>query len=141
MFVFVKKALFVLVLIPFVLSLCSCAGRTMDRLMPQVNSMYLARHYFGEPKASTELADGTIRHEWVRDKIETLPGHYETRCIRVYYDRDGYRECVEREVWVPSRQERQVCRLSVIASKDGRVLSSSWEGNSCDTLPIVPPTY
>lgn len=123
------------------LLLGACATGGMNRLMPKITTMYVAQRYFGPPKASTEQADGTVRHDWAMDRTMTLPGHYETRCVWVYHDRDGYRECIEREVWVPARTERQTCRLTIIADKEGAVLHSSWEGNRCEQMTTLQPTY
>ena len=122
--------------------LSACASTQMDRLMPQIQNMVMARHYFGEPVASTELNDGTMRHEWVIDRETTIPGQYVTKLERWWaLDRDGFPRYEERTYWVPAHTEHHTCRLTVIAEKDGQVISSKWEGNNCDQLPLVKPTY
>lgn len=119
------------------LLLGACARTQMDKIMPDVSTMTTARHYFGEPSSSEELADGAVRHEWLLDRVFQQAGGIETRQVYVGHDSDGYREYVEQDVYVSPYKEKQYCRLEIIADKNGRVLRSSWQGSHCDYLPKV----
>lgn len=121
--------------------LAACATSKMDSLMPRVETMFLARHYFGEPAVTVALPDGSVRHEWTMDKVVTLPGRYVTQRVRVFRDRDGFPVYDEREIFVPASLQRQTCRLTIITDAAGNVLYSDWEGNSCDRLPVIPVVY
>ena len=109
----------------------------MQRIVPHVSNMVIAHHYFGKPTQSTELADGTVRHEWLLDRVFQQPGGLETRRIYVGHDRDGYRKYIEEEVYVRPWKEQQYCRLVIIADKGGAVLQADWDGYTCDELPRV----
>lgn len=119
-------------------TLSGCASTAMDRLMPRVETMSVARHYFGEATSVRELADGGTRSEWILDRTTQIPGQDVEQTIFVGRDRDGYIKRVTRTVFVPAHMVRQYCRLTIIADKNGRVLESSWHGDSCDALPVVP---
>lgn len=124
------------------LALGGCAGTQMRQIAPKMSNMVIARHYFGEPARSEELPDGTMRHEWLLDRVFNHPGGMETRNVYVGHDRDGYREYVEEEVYVSPWQEQQYCRMEVIADREGRIFNVSWEGRNCDELPRVKvPAY
>lgn len=115
-----------------------CAGGSqLQRIMPNMTNMTLVLAYFGPPTGSTQLPDGTTRHEWVKDQDFHFPGGRQTVQVYAGHDRDGYRKYVEREVYVPPRTEHRYCRLTVIADPEGRVLGSTWEGNGCDSLPLM----
>ncbi|MDL2316549.1 hypothetical protein LJC59_05645, partial [Desulfovibrio sp. OttesenSCG-928-A18] len=128
------KALALLLACLIVLQTGACATK-MYGIMPRITDMSLARHYFGEPSSSTELGDGTVRHDWVLDRVMARAGYYETWCPR-FYNRDRFPKCSEYEIWIPPSQERLNCRLSIVADQAGRVLSYDWSGNSCDELPL-----
>ena len=123
---------------PFLLMLLlfagGCASGKLDRLLPHVETMQVARHYFGEPAAQKELHDGTVRYDWVVDRTIQAPGQYVEKRIFVGYDRDGFPKYVIREYFSPAHMERQMCRMSIIATKDGKVLSTTRQGDSCEAL-------
>lgn len=118
-----------------------CARSQMQKILPHVNTMVVAHHYFGYPTRSETLTNGTIRHEWVLDRAFQHPGGIETQKIYVGHDRDGYRKYIEKDVYVKPWVEQQYCRLQIIADENGRVLDSAWEGRSCDDLPRVKSMY
>ena len=125
-----------LAILPIVLLLAvGCARTQMERIMPNMSNMQLMHAYFGDPTASVELPDGTVRHDWVLDRLVTHPGG--TRRVPVYVgrDRDGFREYEMREVEVLQRTEYQYCKMTAIADRNGRVLRAAWEGRNCDELP------
>jgi hypothetical protein len=123
------------------LLLSACAGGTMARLMPHIENMQLAKHYFGEPSSVSTLPDGKERNEWLLDRVSSVPGQYVEQEIFVGYDRSGFPVYYTRKIFVPEHLTGQFCRLIIIADKNGRTLESSWEGRSCDELAIVPSTY
>lgn len=116
-----------------------CAKSPMDRLMPQVETVASARQHFGPPASSTELPDGTVRHEWVLDQSTQEPGRYVTQRSYWGHDRDGFRKSHERTVWVPAHRVGQYCRLWMISDANGRVLRSDWEGNACEAMMVGRP--
>ena len=121
--------------------LAGCATTKMDRLMPHVENMQLARHYFGEPTSKNVLPNGETRSEWLLDRVAQVPGQYVEQKIFVGYDRDGFPVYYTRYVFVPAHMARQYCRLAIRSDKDGNVLESSWEGDSCEDMMAVPSTY
>ena len=121
--------------------LAGCATTKMDRLMPHVENMQLARHYFGEPTSKNVLPNGETRSEWLLDRVAQVPGQYVEQKIFVGYDRDGFPVYYTRQVFVPAHMARQYCRLAIISGKDGKVLEASWEGDSCEDMMAVPSTY
>ena len=129
-----KTTAFLLILVFFA---GGCVRTQMQRIMPHMSNMELMRAYFGKPTGSVELPDGSVRHEWVLDRLFTHPGGVQTVLVYVGHDRDGYRQYVEREVVVPQRSEQQYCRMTAVADKSGRILRSAWEGRHCDELPIM----
>jgi hypothetical protein len=125
-----------LAVLPIVLLLAAgCARSQMERIMPNMDNMQLMHAYFGDPTASVELPDGTVRHEWVLDRLFTHPGGTRTVLVYVGHDRDGFREYVEREVEVRQRTEYQHCTMTAIVDRSGMVLRTAWEGRNCDELP------
>lgn len=128
-------SIFILIISSFAAG--GCARTQMQKIMPDVTHMVVARHYFGEPTRSLDLPDGTKRHEWILDRVFQHPGGIETQRIYVGHDRDGYREYYERDVYVPPWSEQQYCRMSLIANAEGAVLQTEWEGSHCDDLPRV----
>lgn len=138
----VRRLAGLIVLAVFDLFLLSgCATTKMDRLMPHVETMQLARHYFGEPTSKSVLPSGETRNEWLLDKVTQVPGQYVEKKILAGYDRDGFPVYYIRNVFVPSHQERQRCRLEILSDREGRVLQSSWEGDGCEAMMVVPTTY
>jgi hypothetical protein len=122
--------------------LAGCAaGTAMDRLMPHVETLQLARHYFGEPGDASVAADGAERREWLLDRVTPVPGQDVHEKIFMGYDRDGYPVYFTRAYFVPEHAVRQRCRLTMLFDQQGRTLQSSWEGDSCDELLRVPSTY
>ena len=124
-----------------VVSLSGCAGTAMDRLMPHIETMGLAKHYFGEPTGRSALPNGGTRSEWLLDRVAQVPGQNVEEKIFAGYDRDGFPVYYTRVVFVPAHFARQYCRLTIVADKQGNILESSWDGNSCEDLMRVPSTY
>lgn len=123
-------------------STAGCARTQMQQIAPKLSNMVIVRHYFGEPTRSERLADGSIRHEWVLDRVFQHAGGSQTQKIYVGHDSDGYREYREVDVDVLPWKERQYCRMQAIADTEGRVLDVFWEGTHCDELPRVKvPVY
>jgi hypothetical protein len=125
--------------IPLLLVLLAggCAKTQMQKIMPYMSNMQLLHAYFGDPTGSVELPNGTIRHEWVLDRLYRYPGGIEMVRVYVGHDRDGYRQYVDREVYVPPRSEYQYCKMTAIADRSGNILHSAWEGSHCDELPVL----
>ncbi|MDR2488111.1 MAG: hypothetical protein LBD42_01185 [Desulfovibrio sp.] len=124
------------------LTLCfACAGTRMDRLMPHVETLRLAEHYFGKPTGVSELAGGDCRYEWLLDQMTQIPGQDVREKILMGYDRSGFPVYYIRTFFVPAHMARQYCRLTIVADRNGRTLASSWEGDGCDEMMIVPSTY
>ena len=109
--------------------------------MPHVENMYMATHYFGQPTSKTELPGGGTRSEWLMDRVTQVPGQYVEQKIFMGTDRDGFPRYYIRKVFVPAHMARQYCRLEIVADKDGGILESSWEGDSCEHMMRVPTTY
>jgi hypothetical protein len=122
------------VLLLAALFLGGCAKTRMELIAPRLDNMTTARQYLGEPTRSGELPDGTMRHEWLLDRMFTYPGGFETRETYMGHDRDGFRVYAREEVFVQARQERQYCRAEAVADRDGRITGFSWEGRHCDEL-------
>lgn len=129
-----------LVLASVCLGLFACARTQMEKILPDVQGMVTARHYFGEPTTSESLPGGETRHEWLLDREFTHAGGLETQLVYVGHDSDGFRKYIEREVYVKPYTEKQYCRLTMITDAGGKVLSSAWEGTHCDYLPKVKST-
>ena len=123
------------------LLLSGCATTKMDRLMPHVETMQLATHYFGAPTSKSDLPNGGARNEWLLDQVTQVPGQYVEQRIFVGYDCDGFPVYYTRNVFVPAHMARQYCRLVIVADKNGNVLESTWEGDSCEEMMAVPSTY
>ena len=123
------------------LLLSGCATTKMDRLMPHVETMQLATHYFGVPTSKSDLSNGGARNEWLLDQVTQVPGQYVEQKIFVGYDYDGFPVYYTRNVFVPAHMARQYCRLVIVSDKAGNVLESTWEGDSCEDMMAVPSTY
>ena len=123
------------------LALSGCVTTKMDRLMPHVENMKLASHYFGEPTGKSDLPDGKTRNEWLLDRVSQVPGQDVEQKILAGYDSDGFPVYVTCTVFVPAHMARQYCRLEIVTDKSGAILESTWEGDSCEDLMRVPSTY
>ncbi len=134
-----------LLMLPLLLAgalvISACAHGKLGRLMPNMGNMSVAEHYFGKPSASVNLPDGTVRHEWTVDRNVLVPAHYETQRMFLYNDSDGFPVFEDVEFFIRDRVEHQTCRISIHADKQGWILRSDWEGNSCESLLRVPTTY
>ena len=117
-----------------VLLLDGCAGTKLSRIAPKLSDMGTARQYLGEPTRSEELPDGTLRYEWVLDRVLYHPGGEQGQYRDMGRDRDGFRNYVWEIVYVPPREEPQYCRVQAIADQDSRIIRISWEGRNCDEL-------
>ena len=125
-----------------VLFFSGCAARTkIGRLLPHIETMQLARHYFGEPTRKNEMPGGGTRNEWILDQVTQVPGQNVEQQIFAGYDRDGFPVYYTRVFFVPAHLARQYCRLEIVADREEKVLESPWEGDSCDELAKVPSTY
>ena len=134
---FSRVSPFLAVPLLFLLLAGGCAKTQMQKIMPSMSNMQLLNAYFGDPTGSEELPNGTIRHEWVLDRLFRHPGGIQMMRVYVGHDRDGYRQYVEREAYVPPRSEYQYCKMTAIAYRSGKVLHSAWEGSHCDELPVL----
>jgi hypothetical protein len=137
-----KYAFPILVLTVCLLLAAGCARQQsrMARLLPEVDTITKARLHFGPPKSTVEEPDGAIRHEWLLDNAYTKSGQWVIeKSPWVTHDSDGYRVEHYRKVWREGGRRVDYCRLSIICDKEGRVLRSDWQGNSCETLIMHDP--
>ncbi|MDL2291484.1 hypothetical protein LJC09_05220 [Desulfovibrio sp. OttesenSCG-928-F20] len=119
------------------LLLCACVARQhpVEALMPTLDTMTKARLYLGYPSTSRPGEDSAIIHEWLLDASYQEQGKWvREKAPWVRRDRDGYRVDVYRDVWYPPHKVNKYCRIRIIADEFEQVISSSWEGHSCEDL-------
>ena len=133
---------------------CLCgstlAGCAHDaKLKPALEAMHTindATRTFGPPSKVMELPDGTTTYVWSAERARVYPGqpviqrYARPAWVRVY-DRHGHRRyapgyAYETAVvgYTPDEVRYSECELRIQADSVGRILSSSYQGNSCDDL-------
>jgi hypothetical protein len=121
-----------------VLLLFACATSNVQRMLPGMGTMYVAKHYLGEPTTSEALPGGRARHNWLLDRVVLDPAHIETRRVFIGHDSDGYPVFEDVDMYIPDRRIHQKCRVSVVVDRNGNFLDTFSEGDSCDALLKVP---
>ena len=119
------------------------------KLKPALEAMHTindATRTFGPPSKVMELPDGTTTYVWSAERARVYPGQpviqrYARPAWVRMYDRHGHRRyapgyAYETAVvgYTPDEVRYSECELRIQADSVGRILSSSYQGNSCDDL-------
>lgn len=133
---------------------CLC-GSTLSgcahdaKLRPALEAMHTindATRTFGPPSKVMDLPDGTTTYVWSAERARVYPGHpviqrYARPAWVPVYDRHGRRRYAPGYAYdtavvgyTPDEVRYSECELRIQADSVGRILSSSYQGNSCDDL-------
>lgn len=133
---------------------CLCgsalAGCAHDaKLKPALEAMHTiaeATRTFGPPNQVVPLPDGTSTYVWSAERARVYPGQpvvqrYARPAWVPVYDRHGRRRYAPGYAYdtavvgyTPDEVRYSECELRIQADSVGRILSSSYHGNSCDDL-------
>ncbi|WP_027187619.1 hypothetical protein [Desulfovibrio cuneatus] len=133
---------------------CLCAstlaGCAHDaKLKPALEAMHTindATRTFGPPSKVVDLPDGTTTYVWSAERARVYPGQpvvqrYARPAWVPVYDRHGRRRYAPGYAYdtavvgyTPDEVRYSECELRIQADSVGRILSSSYQGNSCDDL-------
>ena len=133
---------------------CLCgstlAGCAHDaKLKPALEAMHTindATRTFGPPSKVMDLPDGTKTYVWSAERARVYPGQpvvqrYARPAWVPVYDRHGRRRYAPGYAYdtavvgyTPDEVRYSECELRIQADSVGRILSSSYQGNSCDDL-------
>ncbi len=117
------------------LGLCACAAQTrFERLLVDTKSLEQASIFFGKPDKQAPLPDGTVRSDWLMHRTEQVPGQWVEREVTRGRDRDGFPVVYIERYFVPPHMTTRTCTLTILSTAAGSVVSTTWNGNSCDSL-------
>ena len=131
-----------LALILFAAGGCAPGGvNSVTRMLDSVGNMSVARHYLGEPHVSRKMTDGGTLYEWSMDRVERESAHYETRRVLIGHDRDGFPVFEDIDYFIPERDVRQTCRITVLADASDNIREHNSSGTHCGLMYRVPVNY